>query len=58
MKKSWIAGKHFLMLMKTGDFDSDMTYEKYRNITDKAHLKKIIQMPVNFLIKSGDGFFL
>ena len=39
------------------DFDSDMTYEKYRNITDKAHLKKIIQMPVNFLIKSGDGFF-
>ena len=34
------------------DFDSDMTYEKYRNITDKAHLKKIIQMPVNFLIKS------
>lgn len=39
------------------DFDSDMTYEKYRNITDKAHLKKIMQMPVNFLIKSGDGFF-
>lgn len=31
-------------------FDSDMTYEKYRNIMDKAHLKKIMQMPVNFLI--------
>lgn len=39
------------------DFDSDMTYEKYKKITDKAHLKKIMQMPVNFLIKSGDGFF-
>lgn len=24
---------------------------------DKAHLKKIMQMQVNFLIKSGDGFF-
>ena len=28
------------------DFDSDMTYEKYRNIMDKAHLKKIMQMSV------------
>ena len=34
-----------------------ITYEKYCAISDKEHLKKIIQMPVKFLLKSGVGFF-
>ena len=26
-------------------------------ISDKDHIKRIIKMPVNFLVKSGKGFF-
>ena len=40
------------------DLDKDMTYKKYKAITDKEHLKKIRQMPVHFLIESGKGFFV
>ena len=47
---------------KTGnnwrDLDKDMTYEKYLSITDREHLKKIMQMPVHFLQESGKGFLL
>ena len=40
------------------DLDSDSTYEKYKAISDAEHIKKIHSMPVNFLIKSGKGFFV
>ena len=35
-----------------------MSYEKYKSISDKAHLKKILAMPVHFLQESGKGFFV
>ena len=40
------------------DFDKDMTYEKYCEIPDREHIKKILQMPVHFLLESGKGFFV
>ena len=40
------------------DLDTDITYEKYCNISDKDHVKKIMQMPVHFLQESGKGFFV
>lgn len=40
------------------DFDKEMTYEKYKAISDQAHLKKILTMPVHFLQESGKGFFV
>ncbi len=40
------------------DLDKDMTIEKYRNISDREHIKKILQMPVHFLKESGKGFFV
>lgn len=40
------------------DLDTGMTYEKYQAISDKDHVKKIIQMPVHFLQESGKGFFV
>ncbi|MCR5685702.1 MAG: DEAD/DEAH box helicase family protein [Lachnospiraceae bacterium] len=40
------------------DLDKDMTYEKYRSISDRDHIKKILQMPVHFLQESGKGFFI
>ena len=40
------------------DLDTGITYERYCKISDKDHIKKIINMPVNFLVKSGKGFFL
>lgn len=40
------------------DLDKELTYEKYQAISDLAHIKKIIQMPVHFLQESGKGFFL
>lgn len=35
-----------------------MTYQKYLVISDKMHLKKILQMPVHYLEESGQGFFV
>ena len=40
------------------DLDTEITYEKYYGISDKDHIKRIIKMPVNFLVKSGEGFFV
>ena len=40
------------------DLETDITYEKYCNISDKDHVKKIMQMPVHFLQESGKGFFV
>ena len=40
------------------DLDKDMTYEQYRSISDRDHIKKILQMPVHFLQESGKGFFV
>lgn len=40
------------------DLDKDMTYEKYRSVSDKDHIRKILQMPVHFLQESGKGFFV
>ena len=40
------------------DLDKKITYEAYKKISDKEHLKKILQMPVHFLLQSGKGFFV
>lgn len=40
------------------DLDKNMTIQKYNSISDKEHLKKILSMPVHFLLKSGKGFFV
>ncbi len=40
------------------DLDRDITYEKYKAISDQAHIRKIMQMPVHFLQESGKGFFV
>ena len=40
------------------DLDKSMTLQKYNNISDKEHLKKILDMPVHFLLESGKGFFV
>ncbi len=40
------------------DLDPNSTYENYRVITDKDHITKIHSMPINYLIKSGKGFFV
>ena len=40
------------------DLEADITYEKYQAISDKEHIKKILQMPVHFLQESGKGFYV
>ena len=40
------------------DLDTGITYEQYCKTSDKDHIKRIIKMPVNFLLKSGKGFFV
>lgn len=40
------------------DLDRDITCEEYQKILDKVHIKKILQMPVHFLMESGKGFFI
>lgn len=40
------------------DLEAGITYEKYMAISDKDHIKKILQMPVHFLQESGKGFFV
>ncbi len=40
------------------DLDKNMTLQKYNDISDKEHLKKILTMPVHFLLESGKGFFV
>jgi hypothetical protein len=38
--------------------ETDITYERFLNISDQEHVKKILQMPVHFLQESGKGFFV
>lgn len=40
------------------DLDKNITLQKYKDISDKDHLKKILAMPVHFLLESGKGFFV
>lgn len=40
------------------DLDKNMALQKYKDISDKDHLKKILAMPVHFLLESGKGFFI
>ncbi len=40
------------------DFSDGITYEEYRNMTDKQHLNKANTMPIHFLEESGKGFFV
>ena len=37
------------------DLESGINYERFIAISDKEHIKKIIQMPVHFLQESGKG---
>ena len=38
------------------DFEPDITYEAYNNMTDRQHLSKAKSMPIHFLKASGKGF--
>lgn len=38
--------------------ESGIDYEKFCEISDREHLKKIMTMPVHFLMQSGKGFFI
>ena len=40
------------------DLEKNISFEKYKNMSDKEHIKKIIKMPVHFLQESGKGFFV
>lgn len=40
------------------DFATDITYQEYKNMTDKQHLSKAKNMPIKFLKSSGKGFFI
>ena len=40
------------------DLDKNMTLQKYKDISDMEHLRKILAMPVHFLLESGKGFFI
>ena len=40
------------------DLEKGITYDRYKSISDKDHIKKILQMPVHFLLESGKGFFI
>ncbi len=40
------------------DFAPHITYETYKNMTDRQHLSKARSMPIHFLKASGKGFFV
>lgn len=40
------------------DFSKDITYQDYKEMTDKQHLNKAKSMPIKFLKASGKGFFI
>lgn len=40
------------------DLESGISYERFQKITDKEHIRKILQMPVYFLQESGKGMFV
>ena len=37
--------------------DKKVSYDDYKDISDKEHMRNILTNPVKFLIKSGKGFF-
>lgn len=39
------------------DLGKNMDFEKYEVISDTAHLSNIRNNPINFLVRSGNGFF-
>lgn len=40
------------------DFSEGITYEEYKNMSDRQHLTKAKTMPIRFLKESGKGFFI
>ena len=40
------------------DLDGSTTYQDYKKLSDKTHIKKILQMPVHFLLKTEKDFFI
>ncbi len=40
------------------DLEAGIDYEKFCAISDSEHMKKIMKMPVHFLLQSGKGFFV
>lgn len=40
------------------DFSENISYEDYKKMTDKQHIKKAQQMPIKYLRSSGKGFFV
>ena len=40
------------------DLEAGIDYEKFCGIHDSEHIRKIMKMPVHFLLKSGKGFFI
>ncbi len=40
------------------DLETNITYSAYQSICDNDHIKKIKNMPVHFLLKSGETFFV
>ena len=40
------------------DLEPKQTHEQYEAMTDQQHIRKIMQMPVHHLLKSGKGFFV
>ena len=40
------------------ELEAGIDYEKFCRISDSEHIRKIMKMPVHFLMKSGKGFFV
>ena len=40
------------------EVDKGLSYEKYNAISNKDHIKKILKIPVHYLLESGKGFFV
>ncbi len=40
------------------DLEAGIDYEKFCEISDSEHIRKIMKMPVHFLLQSGKGFFV
>ena len=40
------------------DLEAGIDYEKFCGISDSEHIRKIMKMPVHFLLQSGKGFFI
>lgn len=38
--------------------EENITYERFQKISDKEHIKKIMQMSVHFMQEFGKGFFI